>query len=193
MSLLSRAGDALYTYRFLRILTQSWVDMDAYKLGIIDEKGKVIKKDRNTSEEKAAFTTFHRLAFNLKRLLEKLPFGKTKLASYASALFLLREEMELSEDELMSLLDKIGDFDTSINESKDWKQMSDYSLAPGTYTLTETILSPKTGENIALKGTQVVVSEGCEPVDSILGQYIYKVSHKNTKHDIYISCEDIKR
>ena len=36
----------------------------------------------------------HRLVWKLKRLMEKVPFGKSRLASYAAALWLIKEENE---------------------------------------------------------------------------------------------------
>ena len=77
--LISRTADLFYAFRFLKLLTTSWNKMSAFELGIIDDSGKVIKKPK-TNEEKSAYTIFHRLVFNIKRLMSKLPFGKTKLA-----------------------------------------------------------------------------------------------------------------
>jgi len=114
MSVISRTADLFYAYRFLKLLVTDWEDTKAYELGILDDKGKVLKKGSqlNTSEEKAAYTVFHRLVFNIKRLLNKLPFGRTKLASYATALFLIKEETGLSEEELLKVLKKMDvDFD----------------------------------------------------------------------------------
>lgn len=93
--------DLIYTYRFLKILTTKWEDMDAFEHGIIDEKGKLLRKARElkTTEEKDSYTYFHRIVFNMKRLLNKLPGGESKIASYASALFLIREEKSISTDE----------------------------------------------------------------------------------------------
>ena len=93
--------DLIYTYRFLKILTTKWEDMDAFEHGIIDEKGKLLRKSRDlkTTEEKDSYTYFHRIVFNMKRLLNKLPGGESKIASYASALFLIREERGISTDE----------------------------------------------------------------------------------------------
>lgn len=87
--------DTWIVYRVLRILTTPWDEQDAFKLGIIDANGVVLKhqRDLKTSEEKNAYTLLHRLVFNLKRILEKLPLGKTKLARYATALFLIKEHM----------------------------------------------------------------------------------------------------
>ena len=95
---MSQTIDIIYTYRFLKILTTPWDEMDAFKEGIIDEKGRQLKKLRelNTMDEKDAYTYFHRMVFNLKRLLNKLPGGESKIASYASALFLIKEDKNIT-------------------------------------------------------------------------------------------------
>src|SRR6056300_534319 len=120
MSVISRTGDLFYAYRFIKLLTTSWDDTEAYKLGIIDEDGKVLRKASTlqTNDEKSAYTVFHRLVFNIKRLLNKLPFGKTKLASWATALFLIKEETGMSEEALLKVLDKMDvSFEDSLFES----------------------------------------------------------------------------
>ena len=68
-----RAIDLFVAYRFLRILTTPWKDQDAFKLGIIDDNGKLLRKANTltTDEEKKSFTLLHRLVFNLKRILNK--------------------------------------------------------------------------------------------------------------------------
>ena len=88
------AMNLYFIYKFLRILTTPFASTDAFKLGIIDEKGKILKKKSKlkTIEEKEAYTMFDRLVWKLKRLMEKIPFGKTRLASYAAALWLIKEE-----------------------------------------------------------------------------------------------------
>jgi len=90
------AMNLYFIYKFLRILTTPFASTDAFKLGIIDEKGKIlIKKSRLKSiEQKEAYTMFDRLVWKLKRLMEKIPFGKTRLASYAAALWLIKEEKD---------------------------------------------------------------------------------------------------
>ena len=89
MGFLKQAADLGYTFRFIRMMVMDWKDWDAYKLGIIDENGKRIKKVRLDNEEKkSAYTPFIRLAANIKRLVAKIPGGGTKLGSFASALYL---------------------------------------------------------------------------------------------------------
>ena len=87
----SRAIDTVITFRVLKLLTTKWEDQEAFKAGIIDDKGKRIKSVKvNTAELKQSYTFLHRLVFNLKRLIEMLPLGKNRLASYAAALFQLK-------------------------------------------------------------------------------------------------------
>ena len=90
---MGRAVDLFVVYRFLRVLVTPWKIQEAYKLGIIDKDGKTLKKSRDlgTEVEKSAFTLLHRLVFNLKRIMMKIPGVRTQLGTYATALFLLRE------------------------------------------------------------------------------------------------------
>ncbi len=96
MGVLTGAANLFFIYRFLRILTTAWEDSDAFKLGIIDENGKILKKKNKLKgkEEKEAYTMMHRFVWKMKRLMEKIPFGKSRLASYAAALWLIKEEKD---------------------------------------------------------------------------------------------------
>ena len=73
-----RIVDTLIVFRILKMLTTPWTKFDAFKLGLIDKKGSRIKdKKVESKEEKSALTLLHRLVFNLKRIVNKVPFGKT--------------------------------------------------------------------------------------------------------------------
>ena len=48
MSILSRAGDLIYTFRFLKLLVTPFEKTNAYKLGVIDDKGKKIKEGKTS-------------------------------------------------------------------------------------------------------------------------------------------------
>ena len=92
------AIDLFVTYRFLKLLTTQFKKTDAYKLGIIDEKGnRITKKDSqevavplNTSQQKNSYTILHKLVFNIKKLFNKVPGLRSKVGTYAAALFLLK-------------------------------------------------------------------------------------------------------
>ena len=93
---LKAIADFAYAVRFLKLLVTPFEKTDAFKYGVIDDKGKVLKKgkERKTKQEKDSYTVFHRLVFNLKKII---PFGK--LGSYASALFLIREHTGMTDEE----------------------------------------------------------------------------------------------
>lgn len=99
-----RLIDNLYALRFIFLLTRSWEELNAFKLGIIDKNGNQLKKlsQLRTSEEKDAYNRFHILVFKLKNLLEKIPLGKTTIARYATALHLIKEEIGIELDSRFS-------------------------------------------------------------------------------------------
>lgn len=78
--------DLIFIYQFLKRLTTPFNKTDAYKFGIIDERGKKIK-DPETKEEENSFGYFDRLVFNIKKVIEGIPGGRSKLASYAGTVF----------------------------------------------------------------------------------------------------------
>tara|TARA_B110000495_G_scaffold115206_1_gene99803 strand:+ start:1219 stop:1530 length:312 start_codon:yes stop_codon:yes gene_type:complete len=86
--------DTYLVYKIITILTKKWEDQEAYKLGIIDDNGKVLKKSRTleTKKEKDSYTVLVRFVFNLKRILETVPGGRSKFGSYAAAATLLLKE-----------------------------------------------------------------------------------------------------
>ena len=92
----SKISDIIFTYSFLKRLVTPFNKTRAYKLGIIDERGAKLK-DPKTKEELDSYSTFERLVFNIKKIIERLPGGKSKIASYAAALFLIREHKSPKE------------------------------------------------------------------------------------------------
>lgn len=98
--------DLFLVYQFIKRLSTPFEETKAYELGLIDEKGKRLKK-ASTRDEKNAMTYYDRLIFNLKRLIAKAGI-QSKFVTFAAALFLLKEEQsgtkrdeEVTERELM--------------------------------------------------------------------------------------------
>jgi len=92
----NRTVDLLITYRLVKLLVTPFDKQEAFKYGIIDKDGKVLKpyKSLTATKEKQAYTVLHRFVFNLKRILKKVGLGGT-LGSFAVALgLLLRENKE---------------------------------------------------------------------------------------------------
>ena len=97
---MSRFVDSVIAYRILRMLTTPFEETDAYRLGIIDAKGKELKRmrDLNSVDEKDAYTVLHRMVFRLKRIVEKVPVENKKLASFAAALALIKEHANATSE-----------------------------------------------------------------------------------------------
>lgn len=93
--------DLFLLYQFIKRLATPFNEWSAYELGIIDEKGNILKspKERSkTIKERDAFTKFDLLVLKLKKLLEKIPGGQTRIGSYAAALWLIKEHQEKNID-----------------------------------------------------------------------------------------------
>ena len=97
--------DLFMVYQFLKRLATPFEKWDAYKAGIIDKQGNILlkKHERGSLEQKNAFKIFDLMILKLKRLLGKIPGGKTRIASYAAALWLIKEDWESkTEEQLLS-------------------------------------------------------------------------------------------
>ena len=94
MGIIASIGNIYFVYQFLKKLVTPFEKTEAFKLGIVDKEGKILKRRRDlkTTEEKDAYTLSDTLIWNLKKILGKIPLGKSKLASYAAALWLIKEQ-----------------------------------------------------------------------------------------------------
>ena len=91
--------DLFLVYQFIKRLSTPFKEWDAYELGIIDERGNQLikRKDFTTRDQKNAFGIFDIMIMKLKRLLEKIPGGKTRIGSYAAALYLIKEQQSIEK------------------------------------------------------------------------------------------------
>jgi len=202
---MGRAIDLFVTYRFIKLLVTPFEKTEAFKLGIIDEKGKrELEPGTNkpttlrTTEERNAFTVLHKLVFNIKKIFNKVPGLRTKLGTYAAALFLLKDTFKESVDdpdvfekEFMKYLKEQGyEIDNTVSE-----EVIGFGevLPKGEYTLANDILSKEEEELTAKKGDKVIVYKDEAPIDSILGVDIFPVVHLKTKEEIYVGLEDLKQ
>lgn len=103
----SRIVDNLIAYRVLYMLVTPFTETQAYKLGIIDAEGKTLRKSSTlqTSEEKDAYNYLNRLVFNLKKIINRLPGGESKIKNLIAALWLVKEYYE-SSDRTTSLMEE---------------------------------------------------------------------------------------
>lgn len=182
MSILKRAADTVYAFRFLRLLVMPWKKTKAYKLGLIDDDGRRIRSPE-TSEEKAAYTFFHRLVFNLKRLINLVPGkGPRTLASYASALYLIKEYLNQDESKLLEALEFNSDTILEDLEQNGLIENRRYQLNK------DIIIHSKQFDLVAPSGSIVTIKEA---KDAFSGITIYEAIHTLSNKKIYVTEYDI--
>ena len=193
MGFLKQAADLGYTFRFIRMMVMDWKDWDAYKLGIIDENGKRIKKVRLDNEEKkSAYTPFIRLAANIKRLVAKIPGGGSKLGSFASALYLIKEKVgtkgleKICKELNVDLLD-------FLNEKNEWFLLDNKQLTPGLYRVSTPKLLNKTCDELVWPKDQVRILDESFPVGEVFGVDVYEATHINTNRQVYVTVSELIR
>ena len=206
---MGRAIVLFVTYRFIKLLVTPFKNTDAFKLGIIDEDGnrvmpspvKGVRQTKpeplTTIEQKNAYTILHKLVFNIKKIFSKVPGLRTKLGTYAAALFLLKDTFKESVDdpdvfekEFLKYLKEQGyEIDNSISE-----EVIGFGevLPKGEYVLVNDILNKEEEELTAKTGDKVVAYDDEAPVDTVLGVEIFPVIHVKSQEKIYVGLEDLK-
>ena len=180
--------DTVIVFRILKMMTRKWEEMDAYKFGLIDDNGKRIKsKKPKTSEEKNSFTLLHRLVFNLKRVLELLPFGRTRLASYAASLALLKEHFNIDGEALeRHFYQYLKENDLVLDLLEGHDNMNVLQKGKD-YELRQSVWNEE--DNVGYRGDRVQV---LGTTDNVMGVDIYRVYNYNQDQSMLITGHDIK-
>ena len=183
---MGRVIDALVAYRVLKILVTPFKKTKAYKLGIIDDKGKVLIKSKDfkkafpsnkQQEARKAYTLLIRFVFNLKRLLGKVGIRGPLGSAAAAAIAFFREEKDYNpviEKEIYKYIREQG-FEYDINE--------DYGepIQHGKYIVNRDIYDLE-GDIIINNGEVIDFYEDTQP---IMGYDVFK--HQN----VYLTTEDL--
>lgn len=199
MGILKSAADLVYTIRFLKLLVTPFTETDAYKAGIIDENGNK-RQDftRNSMDDREAYrrsyTAFHRLVFNIKKLMAKAPGGGSRIASYAAALYLIKENGQLSNKNLDKIHAETGiDILDMLNETSQWFIIEENKLSPGIYRMSNDSMTTEVAEVVRAGDKVRVLPENNSPVGEVFGINIYEVVHLNSQQRLYISTGEIVR
>ena len=176
---MSRVIDALVAYRVLKLLVTPFNKTKAYALGIIDEKGKVLKKSREIKDqqERNAYTLLIRFVFNLKRMLSKLGIRGPLGSAAAAAIAFFKEEHgenpEVEKEVYKYLKEQGFEFEISENYGE--------PLTEGTYKVKHDIHN--------LDGDVVINMDESiefkETTDTIMGYDVFKYN------DVYLTTEDL--
>ena len=195
---MGRAIDLFVTYRFVKLLTTPFEKTDAFKMGIIDKDGNRTDKKLYKIDERNAYTVLHKLVFNIKKIFAKVPGLRTKVGTYAAALFLLKdtfkehvEDPKMFEKEFLKYLEENNiELDDTIAEEV---TLDNGKLSKGIYVLIQDVVTDEVEDEIdALAGDEVEAFEDTPAADTILGVDVFPVIHTKTKQKIFVSAEDIK-
>lgn len=199
MGILKSAADLVYTIRFLKLLSTPIEETEAYKAGIIDDKAQRVKNfDKNILANREAYdehyTTFHRLVYNLKKILAKAPGGNSFLARYGAALALIKEHGQLSQSNVEKIYKQTGvDMVDLLAEQTQWYVLPDQSLSPGVYRIRNETMTSSFAD-VVRKGDQIRIQESnASPVHNILGINIYEGIHLKSKQRVLVSAAELSK
>jgi len=187
----SRAIDTVITFRVLKLLTKKWTEHEAFNLGIIDKKGKRNKEVTiDTKEKKEAFTFLHRLVFNLKRIIELLPGGKSRLGSYAAALFLIKEHTGLTgsqlDKEVFKYLQEADLLDKNLLE--EFEPITKLETEK-TFQLRQNMII---SEDFEAERGDTLIHSGAKPVGKVYGISLFRMYNVDQNKMMICSGHDLK-
>jgi hypothetical protein len=115
---MGRLVDSVIAYRILRMLTTPFEETDAYKLGIIDNRGRELKKmsQLHTGDERNAYSILHRMVYRIKRIIEKVPVDNKRLVTFAAALSLVKENYNNNIEPIDLELQYLNKLNTDLTE-----------------------------------------------------------------------------
>ena len=187
---MGRGIDTVIVFRVLKLLTTPWKEQAAFEQGLIDEKGKRTKKKPNSSKEKDAYSLLHRLVFNLKRIMEMIPFGKSRIASYAAALFLIKEHAGITgnklDKEVFKYMKESGFLQEDLLE--DFIPINKVQNER-TYTLVRPMIIDE--EVVAGRGDTIIHS-GAKPAGKVYGVSVFKMYNVDKEAMMYCTSHDLR-
>ena len=176
---MSRIIDGLIAWRLIKLLTTRFDRTEAYKLGIIDDKGKVLIKSKDIKDKKQrnAYTLLIRFVFNLKRMLAKVGLRSRLGSAAAAAIAFFKEQYGENpevEKQVYKYIKEQG-FEFEISETYG------EPLTEGTYKVKHDIYD--------LEGDVVINMdesiEFTETTDTIMGYDVFK------HNGVYLTTEDL--
>ena len=173
--------DVVIAYTFIKDLTISFNKTKAFEYKIIDKDGNFLVKNSDaTSQQKKYWPNkLTVIAWNIKRILTKVAIGRSSIASFATALYLLKEEMGESsmnvkkpEIELVQFMEK------TIYSSNREKMINDAFSS---------CLLPRVmeGGEYSVFGEKVLVKEDQKPFRYLMGVPLYEAKTKEGKKIVF--------
>ena len=182
---MSRIIDGLIAYRILKLLVTPFNRTKAFEFGIIDDKGKVLKKSKEIKDpkERNAYTLLIRFVFNLKRLLGKVGVRGPLGSAAAAAIAFFKEQSGDQLSDTAGLDIERGVYKYLKKEGFEFELSENYGepLTEGTYKVKHDIYNSE-GEVVINIDEEVYFKE---TTDIIMGYDVFK------HNDIYLTTEDL--
>ena len=101
--------DNIVIIKVLMELTKGVKETDAYKLGVVDENMNVLisQKDR-TPEQRESYSYLIRFVFSLKKMLAKIPSGKSRFTTLATALYLIKDSDSIKKKDIFEEIENLS-------------------------------------------------------------------------------------
>ena len=183
--------DLFLVYQFIKRLSTPFKDWEAYKLGIIDETGKQLikRKDFTKRNQKDAYGIFDIMITKLKRLLEKVPGGKTRIGSYAAALYLIKEQSEIEKQDIQLIEDlSESSLEEKLNQYIEYVQRSNEDIDQ----LFERAFEEDAPANAVGGGNVAGLGVGAQGEPGITPKAARKYKRKNQKNQEKMSLKRFK-
>lgn len=178
--------DNLIAFRILYMLVTPFEKSEAYKLGIIDKDGNQLKKmrDLKTVDEKDAYNYLTKLVFTLKKLISKLPAGKSQFASFVAAYWLVKESYQnkavITEQDFMKTIESIENGITLVEEEIEIEKFLTMLEDGGAGGGAAGGIANVTGAAVATDKAAVRLNKKNKPVSGILGTPNYMIRRKKS-------------
>jgi len=170
--------------KFIQLFSKPFKKWDAYRLGLIDEKGKKLRNAENQAERNE-FVSWKNLIRKLKIILEKLPLGpfKGRLASLAASFWLLKEDLDsqgYNGEEIINIL-----YERVLEDTPNLKIISEnvnrpQILASGKYSITDT-------------STLLIVDDELHSIGECFGYPIFKLKDIITNTEYTFTTESLEK
>ena len=176
---MSRVIDALVAYRVLKLLVTPFNRTEAFKLGIIDAKGKVLKKSKQLkdSKERNAYTRLIHFVSDLNRILSNIGYRGPLGSAAAGAFAFFREEHGDNPEVVKEVYKYIKE------QGFEFEIFENYGepLTEGTYKVKHDIYN--LDGDIVINMNESIEFNG--DVDTIMGYDVFKYN------DVYLTTEDL--
>lgn len=106
--------DLTYSVRMIRLLRKPFEEWTAYKLGLINGQGEVLKRPK-TEEEKNAYTPFHASVRQIKKRLNSVPY-MNGFMNFTSMYDSIRNRYNLTEQDHIDIMMNLPELEQVLSE-----------------------------------------------------------------------------